>query len=446
MGEQVAATQFSREDRTRYRQKVRRCLDVFERMLRESRFDFDRPMTGLEIELNLVDDARRPGDAQRRGAGGDRRPGLPDRAGPVQHRDQRAAADAWRATSLASWRRRLRDRPQRRREQARDQRGRHMVMIGILPTLRRDHLHRRRAVRQPALRAAQRADLRRPRRGPAHRHRRRASGWRTGCRHDRAGGGLHQRAVPPAGQPGRRSRLLERRPGDRRRPGGARRQLAVPVRPASCGGRPGSRCSSRPPTPGREELKAQGVRPRVWFGERWITSIFDLFEENVRYFPALLPICERRGPGGGARRAAACRTLGELTPAQRHHLPLEPAGLRRGRRPAAPAGGEPGAAGRADRGRHLANARLLLRPGARAGRGRPSGVDADVVRRRRGELPRRRPARHRRALFWPGLGEVPATELVLRRLLPLAAEGLRPVGGRPAASGTGCSASSSSAA
>ena len=31
------------------------------------------------------------------------------------------------------------------------------------------------------------------------------------------------------------------------------------------------------------------MRPRVWFGERWITSIFDLFEENVRYFPTLLP-------------------------------------------------------------------------------------------------------------------------------------------------------------
>src|SRR5262249_4357398 len=38
-----------------------------------------------------------------------------------------------------------------------------------------------------------------------------------------------------------------------------------------------------------DEPKAQGVRPRVWFGERWITSIFDLFEENVRYFPSLLP-------------------------------------------------------------------------------------------------------------------------------------------------------------
>ncbi|MGO1978521.1 MAG: glutamate--cysteine ligase, partial [Brachybacterium tyrofermentans] len=37
---------------------------------------------------------------------------------------------------------------------------------------------------------------------------------------------------------------------------------------------------TRPP-----ELATQGVRPRVWFGERWITSMFDLFEENVRLFP-----------------------------------------------------------------------------------------------------------------------------------------------------------------
>lgn len=46
------------------------------------------------------------------------------------------------------------------------------------------------------------------------------------------------------------------------------------------------------------ELKNQGVRPRVWFGERWITSIFDLFEENVRYFPALLPEPAEEDPIG----------------------------------------------------------------------------------------------------------------------------------------------------
>ena len=60
MGEEVAAQEFSRADRTRHREKVRRCLDVFARMLREAAFDTDDPMTGLEIELNLVDDSGDP--------------------------------------------------------------------------------------------------------------------------------------------------------------------------------------------------------------------------------------------------------------------------------------------------------------------------------------------------------------------------------------------------
>src|SRR5262245_62132694 len=60
MGEDVERRVFTREDRTRYRQKVRRCLDVFAEMLRESRFDFERPLTGLEIELNLVDEDAEP--------------------------------------------------------------------------------------------------------------------------------------------------------------------------------------------------------------------------------------------------------------------------------------------------------------------------------------------------------------------------------------------------
>src|SRR5690606_24000574 len=44
------------------------------------------------------------------------------------------------------------------------------------------------------------------------------------------------------------------------------------------------------------ELQAQGVRPRVWFGERWIDSALDLFEENVRYFAPLLPVCDTEDP------------------------------------------------------------------------------------------------------------------------------------------------------
>jgi gamma-glutamyl:cysteine ligase YbdK (ATP-grasp superfamily) len=48
---------------------------------------------------------------------------------------------------------------------------------------------------------------------------------------------------------------------------------------------------TRPP-----ELQAQGVRPRTWFGERWISSAYELFEENLRFFPALLPICDDEDP------------------------------------------------------------------------------------------------------------------------------------------------------
>src|SRR6185312_9305045 len=60
VGQQVAARTFSREDRQRYRRKVRACLDVFARMLAEARFHPERRSFGLEVELNLTDDAGDP--------------------------------------------------------------------------------------------------------------------------------------------------------------------------------------------------------------------------------------------------------------------------------------------------------------------------------------------------------------------------------------------------
>src|ERR687890_2484319 len=60
MGDEVADTTFSRENRQRYRDKVKLCLDVFSRMLAESRFDPDRRSIGLEIELNLTEETGDP--------------------------------------------------------------------------------------------------------------------------------------------------------------------------------------------------------------------------------------------------------------------------------------------------------------------------------------------------------------------------------------------------
>src|SRR5205823_4399610 len=56
----VPAIIVSHADRRRYREKVRRCLDVFARMLRESRFTKGTEQVGLEVEFNLVDEAGLP--------------------------------------------------------------------------------------------------------------------------------------------------------------------------------------------------------------------------------------------------------------------------------------------------------------------------------------------------------------------------------------------------
>ena len=176
-----------------------------------------------------------------------------------------------------------------------------------------------------------------------------------------------------------------------------------------------------------DELKAQGVRPRVWFGERWITSIFDLFEENVRYFPALLPVCEDEDPVEMLARGDVPH-LAELrlhngtiyrwnrpiydVVRDRPHLRVENRIL-----PAGPTVVDV-----------LANAAFyfgLVRVLCEEERplwtqmsfsaaeenfhvGARDGIDARV--------------------YWPGVGEVPVAELVLRRLLPQAHEGLERLG------------------
>lgn len=54
MGRDIESRMYTREQRQRYREKVQQCLDVFERMLAAHSFEFDEPLTGMEIELNLV--------------------------------------------------------------------------------------------------------------------------------------------------------------------------------------------------------------------------------------------------------------------------------------------------------------------------------------------------------------------------------------------------------
>src|SRR5215467_3747992 len=60
MGRDVPAIIVSQADRRRYREKVRSCLDVLARMLRDSQFPTGPEQVGLEIEFYLVDEAGSP--------------------------------------------------------------------------------------------------------------------------------------------------------------------------------------------------------------------------------------------------------------------------------------------------------------------------------------------------------------------------------------------------
>ncbi|MFT5224228.1 MAG: gamma-glutamyl:cysteine ligase YbdK (ATP-grasp superfamily) [Glaciecola sp.] len=172
-----------------------------------------------------------------------------------------------------------------------------------------------------------------------------------------------------------------------------------------------------------EELTAQGVRPRVWFGEKWIDSITDLFDENVKYFPALLPLLDEEDPEAVLDRGDIPH-LGELNlhngTIYRWNRPIY--GVARGKPhlrvenrvlPAGPTVVDT-----------LANAAFyygLVRA--------VTQMDEPITRSmsfHAAEENFNAAARDgiEAQLFWPGLGRVPASELVLRTLLPLAAEGL----------------------
>ncbi|OQR61451.1 glutamate--cysteine ligase, partial [Streptomyces maremycinicus] len=172
-----------------------------------------------------------------------------------------------------------------------------------------------------------------------------------------------------------------------------------------------------------QEIKVQGVRPRVWFGERWITSVFDLFEENLRYFPALLPLCDEQDPretlaGGDVPE------LGELT--------LHNGTIYRWNRPLyAVANDQP----------HVRVENRCLPAGPTVADTLANGAFYYGITRalveeerpvwsrmsfRAAEDNLHTAARHGidARLYWPGMGEAPVAELVLRRLLPLAHRGL----------------------
>jgi gamma-glutamyl:cysteine ligase YbdK (ATP-grasp superfamily) len=420
MGDDVNQTEFTRQDRQQYRAKVRRCLDVFARMLSESKFDFERPMTGLEIEFNLIDEHQDPAMKNAEVLHAIEHEDFQTELGQfnieINVRPRGLAGNAVEQLE-AELRASLNDAEDRARTV-----GAHIVMIGMLPTLTPDHLtmdalsaNPRYGLINQQIFAARGEDLHIDIEGPE-----RLSTYADTIAPEAACTSVqYHLQVSPA----------DYAPNWNAAQAMSGIQLALGANSPFLFGKELWRetrialfeqtTDTRP-----EELKEQGVRPRVWFGERWITSIFDQFEENVRYFPALLPITEDEDPVEVLNRGDAPK-LQELRMHNgtiyrwnrpvydvyrgKPHLRVENRVL-----PAGPTVVD-----------ILANGAFyygLLRTLAEEDRPIWSRISFTAA-----EDNFYQGARHgiNARIYWPGLGEVPATELVLRRLLPMAYEGLQ---------------------
>ncbi len=307
MGKSVSSSSFTRDDLIRYRLKVRRCLDVFALMLDEFRFDTDRPMTGLEIELNLIDADAEPAMLNAEVLEQLADPTFQTELGQF-NLELNAQPRLIEGLGFDEYEQVLRDSIGRADERARKLDAA-VVLIGILPTLTQRHTVLENLSSNPRYRIlneqiinARGDDMRIDIRGVEHLQLRTDSiAPEAACTSVQ----FHLQVAPDAfASYWNASQAI------------AGVQLAMGANAPFLYGRQlwaetrialfEQATDTRP-----DELKAQGVRPRVWFGERWITSIFDLFEENVRYFAPLLPICDDEDPLEVLRSGGVPR-LGEL--------------------------------------------------------------------------------------------------------------------------------------
>ena len=419
MGRDIQAIKISGEDRRKYRDKMRRSLDVFARMLRERMFEEDPGMVGQEIELNLVD---RQGEPTMRNVAvleAIANPAWGTEVGQF-NLEINVPPRTLDGDALATLETELRADLNAADARARTV-GSHLVMIGILPTLAEQDVHEetmsaneRYKVLNEQIFAARGEDMRIAIDGAEH-----LLIYCDSITPEAACTSvqLHTQVSPDAfadywnaaqAIAGVQVALAANAPFlfDRQ----LWHETRIPLFEQSTDTRP-------------DELKEQGVRPRVWFGERWITSVFDLFEENIRYFPALLPICEEEDP-------LAVLDRGD-TP-QLAEMSLHNGTVYRWNRPVyGVVGGRP----------HLRVENRVLPAGptiadVMANAAFYYGLVRSLVEAERPiwtQMSFTTAAENLHAaardgldaqLYWPGVGDAPVAELILRRLLPAAREGL----------------------
>lgn len=418
MGQEISAGLNAREQRQRYREKVQQCLDVLERMLAHKDFETSDPQAGLEVELNLV--------------GPDGRPS------PTNEEALAAIGDPLFQSELARFNIELNVEPRpiagehlvtlesvltEHLDAARTRTEADIVQVGILPTLQQDDVTRDAITPSPrylalddAIMDARGEDVTLEIEG--------RSGERVATFVD---------TIAPEAACTSVQCHLQVAPRDFASYWNAAQaiagvQLAVGANSPYLFGQQlwaetriqlfHQSTDTRP-----VELRNQGVRPRVWFGERWVTSIFDLFEENVRYFPALLPETSDEDPvqvlESGRAPELAELTLHNGTVYRwnrpiydtvdgRPHLRVENRVL-----PAGPTIVDT-----------IANAALYYGlVNALTDEERPLWSKMSYASARENFFAGARRGFNAH-LYWPGRGDVPVDELVLRQLLPMADHGL----------------------
>ena len=430
MGRDIQPIKISGEDRRIYRDRVWRSLEVLAKMLQEHMFEANPAQVGLEIELNLVDDRGMPSMRNTDVLDAIADPAWATELGQfnleINVPPRQLAGD-----DMADLEREVRASLNAADGNARGI-GNRLVMIGILPTLQKQDLNEetlsanaRYKVLNEQIFAARGEDMRIAIDGTEH-----LLTYADSITPEAActSTQLHVQVSPDAfASYWNAAQAI------------AGVQVALAANSPFLFGKQlwhetritlfEQATDTRP-----AELKEQGVRPRVWFGERWITSVFDLFEENIRYFPALLPICEEEDPlavleSGGSPQLA--------------EMSLHNGTVYRWNRPVyAVAGGQPhlrvenrvlpAGPSVAD---VIANAAFyygLVRALAEAERPIWTQMSFATATDNLYEAARHGLGAH---LYWPGFGEAPVAELVLRRLLPLAHEGLSRWGVDPAQAG-----------
>ncbi|WP_199441169.1 glutamate--cysteine ligase [Umezawaea beigongshangensis] len=431
MGGEVSGRTFTREDRQRYREKVHRSLDALATMLAQNSFSFPRQQMGLEIELNLVDDEMRPAMANAEVLEKIDDPSFTLELGQ-QNLELNVPPRALAGDEVLGLEHELRESLNAADAKAGDA-GARLVMIGVLPTLRHEHFDARWISRGPRyallndqILAARGEETVLQVEGTPMPGRRRPERLRS-----------YAETILPEAACTSVQLHLQVAPEDFADHWNAAQCLAG-VQVAIGANSPFllgkalwhetriplflQATDTRP-----DELKNQGVRPRVWFGERWITSIFDLFEENARYFPALLPETGDEDPlevlaAGGAPRLAELRLHnGTVWRWNRPvydvvdgvpHLRVENRVL-----PAGPTVVDT-----------LANAAFFYgAQRALVSQDRPLWSQMSFQAAEENLYTGARHGMHAQ-LYWPDIGWVPSDELVLRLLLPMAHEGLRDCG------------------